>query len=130
MNHDMMEEGVCSACTSTKATYTLERDSNGWTTSITWTFKLYNNVEYRRQNVVIDGEGNTEEHMMAILTDDNLIKTESATYAIPIDQRTQATHEEPHVHENEMAFQAAYRIWADSHRESDAGRDFWSIFNS
>ena len=129
MNHDMMEEGVCSACTSTKATYTLVRDSDGWTTSITWTFKKYNNVEYKKQNVVIDGDGNTEERMMEILTEDNLIKTESATYAIPTDQRTQATHEEPHVHENEMAFQAAYRIWADTHRESEAGKAFWAGFN-
>jgi len=126
-----MKEGICATCTYTKVDkYTLERDSNGWTTSITWIFKLYNNVNYKKQNVVIDGDGNTEEQIVPTVTEDNLLKTESVTYAIPTDQRTQATHEEPHEHNNEMAFQAAYRIWADSHRESDVGKNFWSTFNS
>ena len=129
MSHDMMEEGICEACTHTEGSHTLQRDSNGWTTSITWTFKRYNNVNYKKQNVVIDMDGNTEEQMMATVTEDNLIKTASVTYEIPTDQRTQATHEEPHVHENEMAFQAAYRVWADSHRESEAGKAFWDSFN-
>jgi len=129
MNDNMMEEGICEACTLTKASYNVARDSNGYSTSITWTFKLYNNVNYKKQNVVIDGDGNTEEQLVPTVTEENLIKTESATYAIPTDQRTQATHEEPHVHENEIAFQAAYRTWADSHRESGAGKDFWSVFN-
>tara|TARA_R100001463_G_scaffold132726_1_gene193593 strand:+ start:58 stop:435 length:378 start_codon:yes stop_codon:yes gene_type:complete len=125
-----MKEGLCEICTFTKVDYTLERDSSGWTTSITWTFKLYNNVNYQKQTIVMDADGNTEEHIVPTVIEENLIKTESATYAIPIDQRTQATHEEPHVHENETAFQAAYRIWADTHRESDTGKEFWSIFNS
>lgn len=125
-----MKEGLCETCTYTKVDYTLERDSGGWTTSITWTFKLYNNVNYQKQTIVMDADGNTEEHIVPTVIEENLIKTESATYAIPTDQRTQATHEEPHVHENEMAFQAAYRSWADSHRESDVGKAFWSLFNN
>ena len=124
-----MKEGICPTCTHSKGSYTLERDSEGYTTSITWTFKLYNNVNYQKQTVVIDGDGNTEEMILPTVTEENLIKTESATYNIPPDQRTQATHEEPHVHDNEIAFQTAYQTWASSHRESDSGKVFWENFN-
>ena len=124
-----MKEGLCETCTYTKVDYNVLRDSDGWTTLITWTFKLYNNVNYKKQNVVIDADGNTEEHIVPTVTEDNLIKTRSATYSIPLEQRTQATHEEPHEHENEMAFQAAYRTWADTHRESKVGKAFWAELN-
>ena len=125
-----MKEGLCETCTHTITSYVVERDSDGYSTSITWTFKLYDNVNYQRQNVVIDAEGNTEEHLVPTVVEDNLIRTSSTTYNIPTDQRTTATHEEPHVHDNEIAFQAAYRTWADAHRESEAGQAFWNTFGA
>ncbi len=124
-----MKEGLCATCTYNKMSYVVDRDSDGWTTAITWTYKLYNNVNYQKQPFVIDADGNTEEHIVPTVTEENLIKTKSTTYPIPTAERTKATHEEPHIQENEIAFQAAYQTWVASHESSILGKVFWKEIN-
>lgn len=118
-----MEIGITS-------TYTLTRDDDGYTTSITWTFKKYNNST-EQERTVTDPDTNEEiTGTVRVYDEADLVDTQSVTYNIPVDQRTTATHEEPHVHDNEMAFQAAYRTWADSHKNSEAGQAFWNTFGT
>ncbi len=112
------------------SSYEVARDGAGNSTSITWTFKKYSNCTYETQNRQIDAEGTMEDLEVSVYSEDDLIDTQSITYVIPEDQKTTATHEEPHVHENEMAFQAAYTVWAENHRESEAGLSFWTTFGT
>ena len=44
----------------TDTTYTIERNGAGESTSITWTFKDYNNYEMQQVEKVVDGEGTKE----------------------------------------------------------------------
>jgi len=52
--------------------------------------------------------------MVGKTTLDRYMTTPGEMEDIPEDERTTATHEEPHVHDNEMAFQAAYTTWSES----------------
>jgi len=97
-----------------KSTYIVERNEAGESTSITWTFKKYSTSTIEVQSHIIDADGNTEEFEVSVVNESDLIDTYTKVYTIPEDQRTTATHEEPHVHENEMAFQAAYVTWCES----------------
>ena len=96
------------------STYTVERNEAGESTSITWNFKKYSTSTIEVQSHVVDADGNTEEFEVSVVNENDLIDTYTKVYSIPEDQRTTATHEEPHVHENEMAFQAAYQTWCVS----------------
>ena len=96
------------------STYIVERNEAGESTSITWTFKKYSTSTIEVQSRIVDGDGTTEDFDVSVVNESDLIDTYTKVYAIPEDQRTTATHEEPHVHENEMAFQAAYITWSES----------------
>ena len=96
------------------STYIVERNEAGESTSITWTFKKYSTSTTEVQSRIVDGDGTTEDFDVSVVNESDLIDTYTKVYAIPEDQRTTATHEEPHVHENEMAFQAAYITWSES----------------
>jgi len=96
------------------STYIVERNEAGESISITWTFKKYSKSTVETQTHIIDEDGNTEEFEVSVAKESDLIDTYTKVYAIPEDQRTTATHEEPHVHENEMEFQAAYITWEES----------------
>jgi len=96
------------------STYTVERNEAGESISITWNFKKYSTSTIEVQSHVVDGDGNTEEFEVSVANESDLIDTYTRVYSIPEDQRTTATHEEPHVHENEMAFQTAYQTWCVS----------------
>ena len=96
------------------STYIVERNEAGESTSITWTFKKYSTSTTEVQSRIVDADGNTEEFDVPVVSESDLIDTYTKVYAIPVDQRTTATHEEPHVHENEMEFQAAYITWEES----------------
>jgi hypothetical protein len=96
------------------STYTVERNEAGESISITWNFKKYSTSTIEVQSHVVDGDGNTEEFEVSVANESDLIDTYTQVYSIPEDQRTTATHEEPHVHENEMAFQTAYQTWCVS----------------
>lgn len=97
-----------------KSTYTVERNEAGESTSITWTFKKYSTSTIEVQSIQVDADGNTEEFEVSVIDENDLINTYTKVYNIPEDERTTATHEEPHVHDNEMAFQAAYTTWSES----------------
>lgn len=96
------------------STHIVERNEAGETTSITWLFKKYSTSTIEVQSHIIDADGNTEEFEVSVASESDLIDTYTKVYSIPEDQRTTATHEEPHVNENEMAFQAAYNTWCES----------------
>ena len=96
------------------STYTVERNEAGESISITWNFKKYSTSTIEVQSHVVDSDGNTEEFEVSVANESDLIDTYTKVYSIPEDQRTTATHEEPHVHENEMAFQTAYQTWCVS----------------
>ena len=96
------------------STYTVERNEAGESISITWNFKKYSTSTIEVQSHVVDADGNTEEFEVSVVNENDLIDTYTKVYSIPEDQRTTATHEEPHVHENEMAFQTAYQTWCVS----------------
>lgn len=96
------------------STHIVERNEAGETTSITWTFKKYSTSTIEVQSRQVDADGNTEEFEVSVASESDLIDTYTKVYSIPEDQRTTATHEEPHVYENEMAFQAAYNTWCES----------------
>jgi len=97
----------------TDTTYTIERNGAGESTSITWTFKDYNNYEIQKVEKVVDAEGTKEMIDWPVLSEDDLVATRSATYNIPEADRTTLAHGEthPHNHNNEIAFQEKYKKW-------------------
>ena len=96
------------------STYTVERNEAGESTSITWNFKKYSTSTIEVQSHQVDDDGTTEEFEVMVVNESDLIDTYTKVYSIPEDQRTTATHEEPHDYENEMAFQSAYQTWCES----------------
>lgn len=96
------------------STFIVERNEAGESTSITWEFKKYSTSTIEVQSRTVDADGNTEEFEVSVIDENDLIDTYTKVYSIPEDERTTATHEEPHVHDNEMAFQAAYTTWSES----------------
>ena len=126
----MPKEGLCESCTAVDISSSIERDADGYTTSVTWTFKKYDNINYQYRTFTVDADGNTEDILVPTWLEENLIKTATATYEIPVDQRTTCTHEEPHDHDNEMTFQAANALWSDTWKASAEGQAFWEDFNA
>lgn len=97
----------------TTTTYEIARNEVGESTSITWTFKNYNNYEIQQVEKTVDAEGTVEAINWPVVSEDDLVETRTATYNIPEADRTTLAKGEshPHNHENEIAFQEKYIKW-------------------
>ena len=104
----------------TTKTYTIARNEAGESTSITWTFKDYDNWTTEEVEKVVDAEGNKETFDWPVVSEDDLVEVRTVTYNIPEADRTTLAHSEthPHNHENEMAFQEKYKKWFNDWKSS------------
>lgn len=113
-----------------KSTHTIERDENGYSTSITWTYKKYNNFSEEVQTKVIDAEGTTQDVTVNVVDEDDLVITKSITFNIPEHLRTTAVHEEPHVYEREMELQSHLIAWHNLLLETEEGQQFFAMLST
>ena len=97
----------------TTTTYEIARNEEGESTSITWTFEDYTDFTTETQSKVVDGDGNTEDFEVTVVSENDLVETRTATYEIPEADRTTLAKGEthPHNHDNEIEFQGKYTKW-------------------
>tara|TARA_Y100000361_G_scaffold140593_1_gene144862 strand:+ start:661 stop:1023 length:363 start_codon:yes stop_codon:yes gene_type:complete len=96
------------------------RDGSGNSISVTYTIKRYSPVTIVEKTTTTkeSSGGNTVKYDWPDCLAENLKGTRTVTYNIPESDRTTATHEEPHVHANEMAYQEKSILWKEAARQS------------
>ena len=116
----------------TDTSYEIERNEEGESISITWTFKDYSNWEIQQVEKRIDADGNTAMMDWPVVNEDDLIGTMTATYVIPTEDRTTAYHADshPHNHENETAYQEKYAKWWEDWQASANYPTFLASFRN
>lgn len=104
---------------------TVNRDSEGLSTSVIYSIKKYSQVDSETVTIQIDAEGATEEISTDVFNESYLLETRVHEYTIPVDDRTTAYHgsAHPHDHDMEIEFQTKSAKWFEDFTNSSAYTD-------